>query len=570
MKKELANFIPSLEEETLYSAGSLAARVFDPVSDTLNYRLLRRQLTQLTADYRDFPFEEGGQGIIRFRHKPVPAWYGYVWIEFLENYRQEQQLPTASGRDRDAQPLPNRLFHPAMVINRLSNFETYSRPEIRDLAEQWGYFEDCSPKVRSGLTKRLADYRAKGLPKQPDTLRLGKNNQEVGAWYGYSWKLALSDRVFKPAEKKLLRAEVAAWQRQQNLKRYRLHLPTKWVLRSLAALVPTLILAFTWILLPSQLEREQALVQGLKEDPSPERVQQARALLKSDRGALDKSLIARSLVQAVRGRPRYESIEILRDTLNVEGVDRAETIRAIAETNEHMGQLPLVVADFTRPVFLASFPENPVILYPEGHLRPGDWVELEGGLGFVKEIEADFIVFAAGEFAKVFEFPPVLAFGFRAEEFCNVKGWQGTGSNLNAILRTVATVNDYQYYPGSISIGHFSGYLSLKNYSDFIDFINSYSVVTERNGALVHNDFDNIKIIVARKDIMRKWSVEDFVNKLSEQTGIEIVMEQQSSVPLDTEMIVKSFNIEKQLQPLNLRWEVMFKAGGEPYILVSD
>lgn len=201
----------SLQDDMLYSCSQLASMVVVREHYPDDHRRIRKAVN---AIMRRYLLQEGGDDVIYWEGKQVPAWEGRSWKQVLKSDPLDRPL-FPPPRTRGKQPI-HRMKYDCLIL-ALDPFELYTPQAIvsHGLKEECAIFKG----VRSQRDLRcqkaansLHQYRKRRLPVLADGIfRWVGADERVrwrSGWWGWRWQLSLPDSVVSPAAKRALHERV--------------------------------------------------------------------------------------------------------------------------------------------------------------------------------------------------------------------------------------------------------------------------------------------------------------------------------------------------------------------------
>lgn len=187
--------LKQLDDTGLYSASRIAALSADRKADPKAYRRIRKAMTAIA---RRHGFAEGGDDMILWQGRTMPAWFGSTWKAVVAKQTQ-------SEAKRQSRP---RMKYQHLIL-RLHPYRLYSPQNIVHEAMA----HDQLPATDKQLVRAcnaLFNYRKRRIKVAPDghipIIRNPSTNSQ--AWYGWRWLLALPEGCLSVAYKTQLMVDI--------------------------------------------------------------------------------------------------------------------------------------------------------------------------------------------------------------------------------------------------------------------------------------------------------------------------------------------------------------------------
>lgn len=562
-----ASLLMRLEDDRLYLAATIAEIHCSPETDYDVYVRARMGLSRFTR-FHKFPVK--GDGQITRNHRGYPAWYGKRWKEALSEANRLGMEPMRK-RDRrtHTKARGRKLAYPEFIVG-LDSFTLYNG----ELALRAGLSrglkvpqaKEPTQLARTKVLRSLNKYVETYLPEEPDGTAPLDARQLVEAWWGWRWLLSAPDYVVSKADKEDLRVRVDLWKTVPRLGRFvngraaRLFntlLSPRKVLRSLAVVMMIVMGYFAfhlWFPWPRSLEERARL---RVEHPTPEGL---TWFVREYREAEPESYVRDSLLPAILrtagGLQTDESIYMLREVLKEEPEYPERLVALIAEINQSLGQVPVFLGDAPRPIFSAAIRGNPIIVFREGTLRPGDWANVQSRTGYISRIETNSFVMRVGEQTTLVNFPPLEVMGAIIPNLGRITCWPGSW-NMVHIMEALCIAKGWNLFDMGGYPGHIGGTFDADTFERFLEICGENLAVELRADDLVVSNVRKIRThIESAHLIFYDFTVQLNLDFFAKQLGLTIDSSKINQQLLEKKVTIVDVQFSEFLDALELTAEL--------------
>ena len=565
----IGNLLAALEDGELYSCSRVASLTADRPKRPRAHQRLRKTLNEYTRRHQ---FPKGGEDIVEWEGRLVPAWFGVTWKKLLtpQDLEPPPKKPESPASKRENSG-PGRKMKYGHFLLDLDPFALYSPESVVCQGKERGLFAGQAEEEGDELKVRKAvrEFQREHLPEKPDGLL-----PKEPAWEGWRWMTALPDYLLDPVRKAQIKRRVDSLsaERTDSLPRVepvpairddeiiaarppeRPSSSRRLPLKLAAIFVGAAFLAFLFGLTAATKKDDFDIVREVTQHPTQEGIRRLADLMeRKDRASVERKMIRAGLLNAIVGMPSKENEVLLRRLLRLEAPSR-ETIDILAEVQRNLEVPPLVLADEATPIFSAAVAENPMVLYPEGHLQLGDWVSIGDRPGFVTNIHRRGFIYetAGGPRSITFKVPTVLG-GF-IQNVDTITCWSGR-LNLNVILKTICEINDWNYLDFGGAPGHLGGTFHCESYEEFVGIIEEHLSVEFNETNIIKPNWDVVHSYVNFPEyaIYYNHNLGDMLKRYQSQLGLILDFDNLPAQYLTEKRAFVGLQLDEVLNSLGLR-----------------
>jgi len=177
---------------------------------------------------------------------------------------------------------------------------------------------------------------------------------------------------------------------------------------------------------------------------------------------------------------------------------------------------------------VCAIAENPMVVYGDDMIRPGDWVNIYNVTGYVKSIHSEYLIVSIHGLQEEVPFNPIHLFAVDLRHPSPIRIYPEP-MNLALVLQMICEVEGIEFDLNNAE-GFISGFFETNDYSTFLeDVLSSLPGMYDRR-ALILDPIDEPTIIMRLKRLqVPNETPTDFFNAMSSITGYKFEIPEKTS-----------------------------------------